>query len=203
MSCAWRIDEQAEKNNEKSGQPRMLCRKNVLLQVPRSCGRGPCLTTPACLLCIRLDGPPGETRLGSLEASLHGQRMWGPKEDGHWRVDLQDGRHSTRRRPRWGPFRVAAFPVVGLGPWDSAHKQSPHRRPALRLLLPLWPDAPGPPNPEDPVSLETQAAGLFRGGFTLHLHVPEESSAGEPNLYQASAPPPVRTCLSLCLGSPS
>ena len=73
----------------------MLCRGNTLLQIPSSRGRGTCPTTPARLLSIRLDGHPGETCLGSLEASLHGQRVWGPKENGHWRVDLQDGKHST------------------------------------------------------------------------------------------------------------
>lgn len=73
----------------------MPCRGNTLLQIPSSRGCGNCLTPPARLLCIRLDGHQGETCLGSLEASLHGQRVWGPKENGHRRVDLQDGKHST------------------------------------------------------------------------------------------------------------
>lgn len=87
-----------------------------------------------------------------------------------------------------GRFHAAAVPATGLGPWGSAHTQSPHHRPALPLLLLLLPDVPGPPNPEDAVSLETQAALFFCGGFTLRLHFTEESDTMEPNLYQASAP---------------
>lgn len=77
---------------------------------------------------------------------------------------------------------------MGLGHWDSARKQSLHHSPALQLFLLLLPDAPGPPNPEDPLTLETQAALFFRGGLTLHLHFTEENDAMGPNLYQAHAP---------------
>lgn len=87
-----------------------------------------------------------------------------------------------------GPFHVAAFPAMGLGHWDSAHKQSLHHSPAPWLLLLLLPDAPGPPSPEDPVTLETPAALFFRRGLTLRLHFTEENDAVGPNLYQARAP---------------
>lgn len=87
-----------------------------------------------------------------------------------------------------GPFHIAAFPAMGLGHWDSARKQSLHHSPALRLLLLLLPDAPGPPSPEDPVTLETPAALFFCRGLTLRLHFTEENDAVEPNLYQACAP---------------
>ena len=65
----------------------MLCRENTFLQILRSRGRGNCQTTPACLLCVCLDGHPCEACLGSLEASLQGQRVWEPTENGHWQVD--------------------------------------------------------------------------------------------------------------------
>lgn len=100
-----------------------------------------------------------------------------------------------------GSLPRCCLPCDGSGPLGLSRKQSLHHSPALQLLLLLLPDAPGPPNPEDPPTLETQAALFFRGGSPCIFISPKKMMQWNQTSIRPMPPPNVRVCLSLCLWS--